>query len=715
MEKLKMKKCYRKLVSFLLVTIMMIGSIPPISTKAATEDVKEALRQDMIDLIFDGSDKKVSIRKYNLKFDEYNEVWNYVYFNEPSIRIVRECYSQFLFTSDKDKEGYMDNLYLSFTEPNLAERYEKIQEVLNQIHSEMEGMKDIEKVLYAYDYVVQHTTYNLDATHRSVASGPLVDGEAVCGGYANAMLLIMELEGIECKSVSNSGHAWVAVKLDGDWYMADPTWGDTRSYGKAAGKTDFRFLLRNDNEFLSGDLNHTSIDDAPISSSTKYSNWYVHDIVGKMLYDNGYWYYLDNGSIVKNNIEGTAYEVVVEGSNLEIVSVENDVLTYKVNGVETKKQLNQTPSHTHTEVADKAVEATCKSEGKTEGSHCSVCNEVIVAQKTVAKKAHTEVADKAVEATCKSEGKTEGSHCSVCNEVIVAQKTVAKKEHTVVIDKPAVEATCKEEGKTAESHCSVCKEVLQKQETVAKKEHTVVIDKAVEPTTETEGKTEGSHCSVCNEVIKAQEVIPKVESGTTTTMGWVTKDGKTYYVKENGTNATGWLKLGEKYYYLDSDGAMQTGWLKYRGAWYYLNTDGVMATGWIKDGNNWYYLNSNGSMKTGWLKEGNTWYYLGSSGVMATGWVKDGGKWYYLSGSGAMQVGWIKVGGQWYYLGNLGGMVTGWFQQDNIWYYLNGSGAMLSGWQQIRGKWYYFYSSGKMATNTKIGSYFVNSNGEWVK
>lgn len=328
---------------------------------------------------------------------------------------------------------------------------------------------------------------------------------------------------------------------------------------------------------------------------------------------------------------------------------------------------------------------------------------------------HTIVIDKAIEATCKTEGKTEGSHCSVCNTVIKAQETVAKKEHTVVIDKPAVEATCKEEGKTEESHCSVCNEVLQKQETVAKKEHTIVIDEAVAATTESEGKTEGSHCSVCNEVIKAQEVIPKLESGTTITTGWVSKDGKTYYVKENGAYATGWLKLGEKYYYLDYDGTMQTGWLKYRGAWYYLNTDGIMATGWIKEGNNWYYLNSNGSMKTGWLKEGSTWYYLGSSGVMATGWIKDGGKWYYLNGSGVMQVGWIKVGGQWYYLGNLGSMVTGWFRQNNIWYYLNGNGAMLNGWQQIRGKWYYFYSSGKMAANTKIGSYFVNSNGEWVK
>ncbi|MBQ2238829.1 MAG: choline-binding protein D, partial [Lachnospiraceae bacterium] len=58
---------------------------------------------------------------------------------------------------------------------------------------------------------------------------------------------------------------------------------------------------------------------------------------------------------------------------------------------------------------------------------------------------------------------------------------------------------------------------------------------------------------------------------------------------------------------------------------------------------------------------------------------------------------------------------TGWLKQSNIWYYLNGSGAMLNGWQQIKGKWYYFYSSGKMAVNTKIGSYFVNANGEWIK
>ena len=43
---------------------------------------------------------------------------------------------------------------------------------------------------------------------------------------------------------------------------------------------------------------------------------------------------------------------------------------------------------------------------------------------------HTVVVDEAVEATCKEHGLTEGSHCSVCNKVIVEQEKTDKLEHT---------------------------------------------------------------------------------------------------------------------------------------------------------------------------------------------------------------------------------------------------------------------------------------------
>lgn len=86
--------------------------------------------------------------------------------------------------------------------------------------------------------------------------------------------------------------------------------------------------------------------------------------------------------------------------------------------------------HTHTVVTDSAEEATCTASGKTEGSHCSVCGEVITEQQEVPAKGHKLVKDKAITATCTKEGKTEGSHCSVCGTVIKAQKKTAKKGHS---------------------------------------------------------------------------------------------------------------------------------------------------------------------------------------------------------------------------------------------------------------------------------------------
>ena len=104
------------------------------------------------------------------------------------------------------------------------------------------------------------------------------------------------------------------------------------------------------------------------------------------------------------------------------------------------------------------AEATC-----TAAQTCTVCNAEIAP-----KKAHTIVEDAAVEATCKTAGKTAGKHCSVCNEVIEAQTEIPVKEHTVVVDE-AIEPTMSKEGKTEGEHCSVCGEILKAQETVAKK------------------------------------------------------------------------------------------------------------------------------------------------------------------------------------------------------------------------------------------------------
>ena len=163
----------------------------------------------------------------------------------------------------------------------------------------------------------------------------------------------------------------------------------------------------------------------------------------------------------------------------------------------------------HTDAIDVAVAPTCTETGLTEGKHCSVCNEVLVAQETVAALGHTEVVDAAVAPTCTETGLTEGKHCSVCNEVLVAQETVAALGHTEVVD-AAVAPTCTETGLTEGKHCSVCGEVLVAQETVAAIGHTegkIVVEDNIAPDCVNTGSyINVVNCSVCGEELSREKI-----------------------------------------------------------------------------------------------------------------------------------------------------------------------------------------------------------------
>jgi len=161
----------------------------------------------------------------------------------------------------------------------------------------------------------------------------------------------------------------------------------------------------------------------------------------------------------------------------------------------------------HVKVTDEAVAATCTEGGLTEGKHCSVCNEIIQAQKVVSAKGHVEVTDKAVAPTCTKTGLTEGKHCFNCNEVIVKQETVAETGHSEVVDS-AVPPTCAKTGLTEGKHCSVCKEITVPQIVIPANGHKEVVDGFVASSCIENGLTEGKHCSVCDAVLISQNAIP---------------------------------------------------------------------------------------------------------------------------------------------------------------------------------------------------------------
>ncbi len=139
---------------------------------------------------------------------------------------------------------------------------------------------------------------------------------------------------------------------------------------------------------------------------------------------------------------------------------------------------------------------TCTSRGE-KVRYCSVCGEV--AETTdIDVTDHQIVIDESKDATCLTSGLTEGSHCSVCNTVIVPQQVIQPKGHQWDEGEIITQPTCTKTGEKI-YHCKNCEHT--KSETISALGHNYsdeyMIDKAA---TCTEDGSKSRHCSRCEAV-----------------------------------------------------------------------------------------------------------------------------------------------------------------------------------------------------------------------
>ncbi len=125
------------------------------------------------------------------------------------------------------------------------EYYAYAKELLSQILDE--SMSDVEIAHAIYDWIMWRVSYDSAASYVDeiedavklgafYIEGVLTDENytAVCDGMSKTYSLLCNMAGLPCVRVTGyadsgggmGGHAWNKVKVDGEWYVVDCTWGD---------------------------------------------------------------------------------------------------------------------------------------------------------------------------------------------------------------------------------------------------------------------------------------------------------------------------------------------------------------------------------------------------------------------------------------------------------------------------------------------------------
>lgn len=222
-----------------------------------------------------------------LKNSDYDAVFAMIarvsaalYYDHPEFFLIQNAHevSGAVYPGEND-----DTVTISFpvcafdAEPEVLK--EALERKVDAVVKEAEKLTSpYEKVKFVHDYIIKTTVYdeeNADLQNAELNSPycALVEGRAVCGGYARAFQLIMNRLGIPASTLSGSAdgvpHAWSVVTLDGEDYLLDLTWDDTE------GELVYPYFGLTSAELL---LTHTpaAMFRHPTCTATKY-NYYRHE------------------------------------------------------------------------------------------------------------------------------------------------------------------------------------------------------------------------------------------------------------------------------------------------------------------------------------------------------------------------------------------------------------------------------------------------------
>ena len=127
-----------------------------------------------------------------------------------------------------------------FRSPKYTMDSDEREEIQQQIDASVEELlagisvqdSDYEKAKYVFEILVQNVDYDAEAENNQNIISAFLNRATVCQGYACATQYLLRLLGIQSAIVTGNAngesHAWNLVRLDGNYYYMDTTWGNSR-------------------------------------------------------------------------------------------------------------------------------------------------------------------------------------------------------------------------------------------------------------------------------------------------------------------------------------------------------------------------------------------------------------------------------------------------------------------------------------------------------
>ena len=255
----------------------------------------------------------------------------------------------------KDENGnvvaytlYIFNLY---DNAEINSKKAEIDDKVNAITNQMSAYSDLRKVYEIHDYICDNVTYDHSIDGKSMPFstidpntdfddyvldqskvirnnvryyeshsiyGALINGTAVCEGYAKLAKLLFNKSGIESGIITSETHGWNYVKVNGNYYELDTTWDD---YADKNTTSPYKYFNITNNEIEqdtdNGKLHIATSGNVPSCTDATFDNIFRNVNNGKLVGNNVV--RIGDKLYELNNLTNEIYSCDLSGNNKQVI------------------------------------------------------------------------------------------------------------------------------------------------------------------------------------------------------------------------------------------------------------------------------------------------------------------------------------------------------------------------------------------------------------